>query len=162
MRLRSPARNKRGIDTIIASLLMVIIVVIMSVMVYAYSTGLLTALLIAPNQPKEAMKLEYSSFATTDSARNVTLYIRNIGSAIITFTGYYVKDMNGNQYSQINWLGQGPQVSPTLVAPATILISTKCSGCTTTGTAFTFSSGNAYTVTLVTSRNAQFTFNIVA
>ncbi len=149
-------RNKRGIDTVIASLLMVVIVVIMSVMVYAYATGLLGALTRAPSQSQESVTMEYSSFTPTNN--NVTLYLRNTGGSTVTFITYYVKDAYGNQYSKTSWVG--PQESPTTLTTANILISSLCT-CATTGTAFTFASGNAYTVTLVTSRNGLFTFSIV-
>src|SRR5438132_11243780 len=52
--LRRDRRDKKGINTILASLLMVVIVVLAAVIVYAGSTGLLTSLLVQsplPNQP---------------------------------------------------------------------------------------------------------------
>jgi hypothetical protein len=136
---------------------MVIIVVVMTVMVYSYATGLLGQLLISPNQPKESVAMEYSSFAPSNN--NVTLYLRNTGTAAVTITTYYVKDAFGNQYAKLNWVG--PQSSPATLATATLLISSACTGCVTTGTAFTFATGNSYTVTIVSSRNGQFTFSII-
>ncbi len=158
MRLRNTRKDKRGIDTIIASLLMVVIVVIASVMVYAYATGLLGALLIAPQIAKESVTLEYSSFAPDN--KNVTLYLRNTGGTPVTLTSYYVKDGTGNQYSKSVW--NTTSFTPTTLVTVRILISTDCTtGCTATGTAFTFATGNAYTVTLVTSRNGAFSYSVV-
>src|SRR5207302_5786346 len=48
-KLKKIIGNKKGIDTILAALLMVVIVVVASVMVYAWSTGLLGTLLVKPN-----------------------------------------------------------------------------------------------------------------
>jgi len=54
--------NKKGIDTILAALLMVVIVVVASVMVYAWSTGLLGTLLVQPHAGKEAMNIDNYAF----------------------------------------------------------------------------------------------------
>ena len=86
-------KNKKGIDTILAALLMVVIVVVASVMVYAWSTGLLGSLLVTPTVGKEALNAENYAFSNSTSA---TLYIRNSGSASVSFASYYVKDSAGN------------------------------------------------------------------
>ena len=154
-------KNRRGIDTILASLLMVVIVVVASVMVFTYSTGLLGALLIAPKTATEALNLEYTSFSSSNNA--MSMFVRNTGSTPITLMSYYVKDSAGDQYGRTNWAS--PTFSPTTLGNSTgglsILIASACNGCALTGTAFTFQSGNAYTVTLITNRNGQFTFSIV-
>src|SRR6266849_10941538 len=90
-------KNKKGIDTILAALLMVVIVVVASVMVYAWSTGLLGALMVTPQVGKEAMNIENSSFSNNTLA---TIYLRNTGTASISLVTYYVKDTNNNQYSR--------------------------------------------------------------
>src|SRR5215831_11606732 len=90
-------KNKKGIDTILAALLMVVIVVVASVMVYAWSTGLLGSLLVTPQAGKEALTMEQYNFANNNST---TLYLRNTGTASITLQAYYVKDASGNQYSR--------------------------------------------------------------
>src|SRR6059036_1726014 len=95
--IRSLPKNRKGIDTILAALLMVVIVVVASVMVYAWSTGLLGGLLITPSAGKEAINIENSSFSNSTST---TLYLRNTGSASISLITYYVKDNAGNQYSK--------------------------------------------------------------
>jgi FlaG/FlaF family flagellin (archaellin) len=159
-KIRKITRDKKGIDTILAALLMVVIVVVAAVMVYAWATGLLSALLVQNPVPKESMNFE--SFAYNPTNLNVTLSVRNTGSVAIAFSSYYVKDSAGNQYARLNWptdaAGMYPaSVSPNGLVSVNIAISTRCStSCTASGTAFTFSSGLSYTVTLVTTRNNQF------
>ena len=141
---------------------MVVIVTVMSVMVYTYSIGLLGALLKAPPQSQEAVSLEYSSFTTQGPSanKNVTIYLRNIGGATITFVTYYVKDQYGNQIANTQWAQS--QVPPNQRLTTNLLIANLCTpSCTTTGSSFTFLSGNAYGITLVSARNSQFTFTIV-
>src|SRR5947199_9238564 len=93
---RKLVRNKKGIDTILATLLMVVIVVAASVMVFVYATGLFGALTQAPNLQKEALSLEFSSFGPNNPTYNVTLYLRNTGSAPTTLVSYYVKNLNSS------------------------------------------------------------------
>ena len=150
-------KNTKGIDTILAALLMVVIVVVASVMVYAWSTGLLGSLLVTPQAGKEAINIENSSFSTNSTV--ATLYLRNTGTASISLITYYVKDTANNQYSRTTWTG--PTMSPNGLSTTYVSIGASCSACTLTGTAFTFTAGNSYTVTVITSRNNQFVFTIV-
>ncbi len=166
MRAQGLFRNRRGIDTIIASLLMVVIVVVASVMVFTYATGLFGALLVPPRTATENISLEYANFSPSNN--NVTLYIRNTGSTPITLKSYYVQDSSGNLYARVSW-ESGPSPAPGPFSPQTlpsqppvILISTACgTSCTYTGTAFNFAPGNPYTVTLVTAINTQFSLMII-
>ncbi len=153
---RSLRKEKRGIDTILAALLMVVIVVVASVMVYAWSTGLLGALMVTPQVGKEAMNIENSSFSNSTLA---TIYLRNTGTASISLVTYYVRDNNANQYSKTNW-STYTGIAPNALATVTINIGAQC-GCTAASNNFVFVSGNSYTVIVVTSRNSQFTFTVV-
>jgi FlaG/FlaF family flagellin (archaellin) len=170
-KLKKIIGNKKGIDTILAALLMVVIVVVASVMVYAWSTGLLGTLLVTPQTGKEAMNFENSAF---NSNVNVTLDLRNTGSSSIVLNSYYVKDSGGNQWSRLTWQtdssGQHPgAIAPNALGIVYVSIGTTpigtggaCgSGCTQTGSTFTqFSTGFSYTVVVVTSRNNQFSFTV--
>ena len=151
-------KNKKGINTILASLLMVVIVVVASVMVYAWSTGLLGTLLVQPNVGKEALTMDTFAFPNNN---NVTLTLRNAGTVAVTFSSYYVKNATGTTYIQSGWTW-GPTIQPNAPGLANIGITAGCVGCGSFSTSsFTFVSGNSYTVTLVTSRNNQFNFNVI-
>jgi len=166
-KMRKITRDKKGIDTILAALLMVVIVVVAAVMVYAWSTGLLSALLVQNPVPKESLTPEFTGF---NSVYNMTVNLRNTGAVAVTLSSYYVKDSSGNnQYARTSWsTGPNPQTTATVINPnqvgvVFVLIGTggsgQCgSGCTVSGTAFTFQPGS-YTVTVVTSRNNQFVIN---
>ncbi len=159
--VRKYLRNRKGINTILASLLMVVIVVVAAVMVYAWSTGLLGTLLVQPNVGKEALTMDTYGFPTTvnPASSNVSLTLRNAGTVAVTFTSYYVKNATGTTFTQSAWTS-GPTIQPNTPGLANIGIG--CTGCGSFSTSsFTFVSGNSYTVTLVTSRNNQFTFTVV-
>jgi hypothetical protein len=172
-KVRKITGNKKGIDTILAALLMVVIVVVAAVMVYAWATGLLSTLLVQNPVPKEVMTMEQNSFV---SGTNLTLSLRNTGSVAISLTSYYVKDSTGNQYARLTWATDtGPKgaasnpplasIAPNGLGVASVPIGTggagQCgSSCSLSGNSFTFQSGYSYTVTVVTARNNQFSFTI--
>src|SRR6266487_6170159 len=161
--IRKYLKGKKGIDTILAALLMVVIVVVASVMVYAWSTGLLGTLLVHPTTGQENLALEACSPCTFFNSQNVTMNIRELGTVNVTLTSYFVKDSSGNQYSRISWAAPNapPVIAPNQVRGIIVLINTSCgSSCTLTGNAFTFTSGYSYTITMVTSRNTQFSFSV--
>ncbi|HEX9196282.1 MAG TPA: hypothetical protein VF906_00670 [Candidatus Bathyarchaeia archaeon] len=149
--------NRKGIDTILASLLLVVIVVVMSVIVYSWSAGVFGSILPASSNGKEILVLENQGYY---GATNVTLYLRNTGTAVTTLVSYYVQDLNGNQCAKTSGWSVGPY-SPTQLAQVHLSIqSPPTTNCSWTGTPFTFQSGNVYTVTLVTSHNNQFSYTI--
>src|SRR5439155_20367477 len=101
-------KNKKGINTILASLLTVVIVVVASVMVYAWSTGLLGTLLVQPNVGKEALTMDTFAFPNNN---NVTLPLRNAGTVAVTFSSYYVTNATATTYTQSGWTW-GPTIQP--------------------------------------------------
>jgi flagellin-like protein len=149
-------KDKKGINTILASLLMVVIVVVAAVMVYAWSTGLLGTLLVKPNTGEGPLSPDSSAFS---SATNVTIYIRNSGSSNVTLAAYYVTDSSSNTWQLLNWAG--PTIAPNKAVATNVLLG--CSSCQYTGTAgafSTFNSGYSYTVKVVTVKNNPFTFTV--
>ena len=157
--LRKLVSDKRGVDTIIATLLMVVIVVAASVMVFVYATGLFGALTQAPNLQREQLSLEFTNFGPQNPTYNVTLYMRNTGSVPVSLIAYYVKNSNSSQYAKTTWTGPS-LIAPSSLGQAQVLISGAC-GCTNTGGSFTFTVGGSYTVTVLTSRGTQFSFSVV-
>ena len=149
--------DRKGIQTILAALLMVVIVVVASVMVYTWSTGLLGTLLATP-PPREG-PLAADSFAFA-SATNVTIYIRNSGTGNVTLAAYYVTDSSGNTWQLLSW--SGPTIAPNTAKATNIPISTSCPSCqyTGTGSGYTFTAGYSYTVKVLTARNNPFTFTV--
>jgi len=120
-----------------------------SVLAFASSInqGLCGCGLVSPRTTSEELIVESYTF---NSPTNVTLNIRNVGTAYATMIAYYVKDSAGDRYSNTSW--SGPTAAPNLLVHANILIE---------GNAFTFQTGNSYTIIVITSRNNQFTFTVV-
>src|SRR5437879_12810075 len=124
-------KDKKGINTILASLLMVVIVVVAAVMVYAWSTGLLGTLLVKPNTGEGPLSPDSSVFSNSTS---VTIYIRNSGSSNVTLAAYYVTDSSLNTWQLLTWAG--PTIAPNKAVATNIAIGNHlCPSCTYKGTA---------------------------
>jgi hypothetical protein len=105
----------------------------------------------------ESLSMDSYSFG---SGTNVTMYIRNTGFASVQLVSYYVRDASGNTYALTSFAG--PTIASNSVVPVTVKIGSACPGCTLTGSPFTFTAGNSYTIIFVTARNNQFTFTITS
>src|SRR5207249_10344029 len=89
--------------------------------------------------------------STLNSPTNITLQIINTGSVQFSLASYSVQNPNSRVYSNNSW--SGPTIAPNAMRTTNLLID---------GNAFTFQSSSYYTITLITSRNNQFTFTIKA
>ena len=108
---------------------------------------------VVSNSQNTRESLIFESFNMV-SGTNVTLSIRNTGTASVAFTSYAVKDAAGDQYLLSSW--QGQNIDPNTQLSVNILIGSSCPNCVLTGSLFTFAPGDA--MTLVTSRSNPFTF----
>ncbi len=174
--------NKKGIQTILAALLMVVIVVVASVMVYAWSTGLLSSLLVQNPVPRESINME--NYTVNGTA--ATLSLRNAGTASVGLATYYAKDSTGNTYT-LTWptasqpsIAAGAVLNVGICVGSTTPQSTNCGTLTYTGSSSAvfktgsgtscpgtntscsyFISGNSYTITVVTAHSNQFSFTVI-
>jgi FlaG/FlaF family flagellin (archaellin) len=158
MRLRR--FNRKGLDTILATLLLVVIVVAMTVIVYTWSTGVFGSIIPAPPTGREILTIENQGFDPNNI--RLTLYLRNTGSTPTTLASYYIQDQNGNQYARTTWTV--PATPPANIVNGTgvfLPINAACSSCAHTGNQFTFQPGNSYTITIITQRNNQFSYTII-
>ena len=101
-----------------------------------------------PCPGSEALNMETYQVNTPT---NLTMNIRDTGSAAISLVAYYVENSNQRQYSTIAW--SGPTIVPNALIPINIIID---------GNASTFQSGNSYTIVIMTSTTNQFTFTTTA
>ena len=95
---------------------------------------------------------------TFEDSTSVAVDLQNNGTETTTLTSYYITDSSGNQYTLPNW--NGPSLAPNSVTTTTFSIGSSCSQCTLHGSAFTFTSGDHYTITIVTARGNTFTFTV--
>jgi len=93
-----------------------------------------------------------------EDSTSAVVDLQNNGTGTTTLSSYYVTDSSGNQYTLASW--NGPSLAPNSVTTTTFSIGSSCSQCTLHGSAFTFTSGNQYTITMETGRGNIFTFTV--
>ena len=84
-----------------------------------------------------------------NSPTNLTLTLENTGPERVYLSAYKVAGPNGVYFANTSWTG--PSIGPNQDSTANILID---------GKAFTFQSSQTYTITITTSRNTQFPFQV--
>jgi hypothetical protein len=114
------------------------------------------SLLLNPVSGHESLNLEFFTF---NSPTMATLNLRNTGTVTTSLVSYFVTDAGGDKYTLTSW--NGPTMSPNQLGTATILIGASCSGCVLSGSPFTFTAGNTYTITVITRYNNQFAYTFV-
>lgn len=102
-------------------------------------------------------QLTFDSYAFSSST-NLTLYLRNTGTAQVQLSAYSVRDANGDSYSLTNLAG--PTIAVNQVVAVTFTIGSSCPSCTLSGSPFVFNAGYSYSIIITTSRNNMFTFTV--
>lgn len=92
-----------------------------------------------------------------NSPTNVTVTYINQGQTTVALVEYFVKDVNGNQYSNttLNW--SGPTILPGATASTNIVLNGQL-----TGQPFQIQTGHTYVITVVTARNNPFPYTFTA
>jgi hypothetical protein len=139
--------NGERVVAIVLISILVVSVTAFGVMVYASTYGLCGAFGPRPCPGMVVLTIESH---TLNSPTNVTLNIRNSGSAAVTLISYYVKNASGQVYANSNW--SGPALPANAITPVSILID---------GRAFTFQPRYTYNV-IVVAPSGQFGFTIEA
>ncbi|HEV2119246.1 MAG TPA: hypothetical protein VGS11_03925 [Candidatus Bathyarchaeia archaeon] len=116
--------------------------------------SLQVSLLVNPVSVHESLNLEFFSVS---SPTNAILNLRNTGTVTTTLVSYFVTDASGDKYTRSNW--NGPVINPNGLGTANVTIGSSCSGCVLSGAPFTFTPGNSYTITVVTSYGNQFAYS---
>lgn len=133
-------KERRGISTFIAVLLMMVLAVSAGVVIYSYTMGYLGGL--GGTQTPGAMSLDT---ATCDGSTHVmTAYVRNIGKGSLIFDKAYV---DGDQVPSGNFTASPDPLTEGSVATVTI-------------TYWAFTAPHTYEIKLVASDNTQLTFSV--
>ncbi|MGC8542591.1 MAG: archaellin/type IV pilin N-terminal domain-containing protein [Vulcanisaeta sp.] len=144
------SRNKKGIEPIVAAILLIVITVAASVLLYMWFSGYLTA--TTSKVSSMATPEEFIVTAASLSATNgLTAYVENTGSVTITITGVYV--LNATTGSLICYIN----INPTAISPGQTV---PIKGTLPTGCAIT--PNDAYSLKFVTSKGTQYTTSVIA
>ena len=140
---RKLGRNKKGMSMILSALLLVVIVVVMGSMVYAWSTGLMGGFMKEPASTGEALALDNANIVANSTA---TLYLRNIGDTSVQIDAIYISGTDGQS-------GTG---TPSITDINVNQVGT----CVVTPSGLAFVSGYSYEFKIVSAAGSQFVFTV--
>ncbi|KUO81755.1 MAG: hypothetical protein AT718_06270 [Vulcanisaeta sp. JCHS_4] len=141
---------KRGIEPIVAAILLIVITVVAAVLLYMWFSGYLTATtgkVSSMTSPEEFQVVA----ANLSKSSGLSAYVQNTGSTTITITGVYILNATTDSLICGNTSLAAPPISP----GQTTQITATFSGCTIT-------SGRSYLVKFVTAEGTQYTVSVVA
>jgi uncharacterized protein (DUF2147 family) len=149
-------KNRKGISTFIATLLLMVLAVSAGVVIYAYTMGYLGG--FGGTEQLGAMSIdEYSaSDGDTTGDDNITAYIRNIGKSTIVVDRVYVDDdLAGDTYDVTVEEGD--------VGTIVIICQTSAgTNGTDGGNVINLESGKTYEVKIIAEDNTQVSFSVKA
>jgi flagellin-like protein len=94
--LRSFYRNTKALSPVVATILLVAIAVIASVLTYLWATGFIGAIQTRPSQATETIHIQAASFTAGGTpAGAFTIYIQNAGSQGVTYVQVFLLNTAG-------------------------------------------------------------------
>lgn len=147
-KMKSILKNKKGMSAILATLLLVVIVVAMGAIVYAWSTGLIGGMMKQPASTGEALTLDSGVFNT---ATNATLSVRNVGDSSVSLERCYVEGTDG---SSTTVESTGLSITSIPVSSVSDVV------ITVSPTSMNFTQGYTYEFKMVTASGNQFVFSL--
>jgi len=141
---------KRGIEPIVAAILLIVITVVAAVLLYMWFSGYLTA--TTGKVSSMSSPEEFQVVAINLSASKLSAYVQNTGSTTITITGVYILDSTTNSLICGITLAPAQQISPGNTAKISITLPQGCA----------INQGTSYLVKFVTDKGTQYTVSVVA
>jgi len=141
----------KGLEPIVAAVLLIVVAVIGAVLIYLWFAGYVTKSTSQAEQMAASEKLKIEAANLTSAARTARLHVRNLGGdAVNITTAYLLKPGTINPICS-------PATLNTVINPgalATVSISF--------GTACTIDAGNDYVIKIVTRRGTEFAVTVTA
>jgi len=143
---------KRGIEPIVAAILLIVITVVAAVLLYMWFSGYLTATtgrVSSMSSPEEFQVVAVSLSAS----KGLSAYVQNTGSTTITITGVYILNATTNS------LICSVPISSTSIPPGSTADVTNSSNFFSS---CGLSVGQNYLIKFVTTEGTQYTVSVVA
>ncbi|KUO84257.1 MAG: archaellin/type IV pilin N-terminal domain-containing protein [Thermoproteus sp.] len=155
-------RKLKGIEPIVAAVLLIVLAVVGAVLLYLWFAGYVTKATSQAEQisATERLSIEAASLTSTGTAN---LYIRNLGGSNVTLaTAYLLKPGTVSPLCAVNasaitvYKGTSPTTTASTLYPGRDqLVVINFSGCTIT-------SGYSYVIKIVTQQGTQFAVTVTA
>jgi flagellin-like protein len=154
--MKSFRRNLKGISPIFATLILIAIAVIAGVVVYMFTSGTLATMTGGGTAATEKVSVQGATVTAGGAATGVvTVYAQSTNNVAVTVTSIIIRDAGGNTVLTVTPTTVGNYVTAIPNTGALVQVG----GTTYTLTGVT--TGNTYSVTLVTTKGGSFTSSTV-
>lgn len=157
--MKSFRRNLKGISPIFATLILIAIAVIAGVVVYMFTSGTLATMTGGGTAATEKVSVQGATVTAGGAATGVvTVYAQSTNNVAVTITSIIIKSASGSTVLTVTPTAPGGASPYVTTLPATGALAE------IGGTAYTLTgvtTGNTYSVTLVTTKGGSFTSSTV-
>jgi len=144
----------KGLEPIVAAVLLIVVAVIGAVLIYLWFAGYVTKTTSQAEQMAASEKLKIEAAALDASDRSATLYVRNLGGDVVTLVNAYIL-----RPGTINPICDPADLTTT---PITINPGGLATVSITFGAGCTLSAGNDYVIKIVTQKGTEFAVTVTA
>jgi len=157
--------NRRGIEAIVGAVLLIVITVVAAVLLYLWFTGYLTGTASKAPQINTVQQFIVTG-ASISSSGSVTAYVENTGNVPVTIVQANVLNPQNGQVvcsAAVGGTGNGsPSSSPTSLTNETVSSSGNVGTVSFTCSSGTFSSGQSYTIQLISNNGVSAEYTTTA
>ena len=143
----------KGLEPIVAAVLLIVVAVIGAVLIYLWFAGYVTKTTSQAEQMAASEKLKIEAASLDASDRSATLYVRNLGGDVVTLVNAYIL-----RPGTINPICDPatPTTTPSPIDPGGLAtVSISFTGCT-------LSAGSDYVIKIVTQKGTEFAVTVTA
>lgn len=146
----------RGLEPIVAAVLLIVVAVIGAVLIYLWFAGYVTKATSQAEQMavSEKLKIEAASL-TTGETTEAKLYVRNLGGDAVKIVHAYILRPGSTSAICSKQLTSPSTINPGEMNPVTIsLTATDCTG--------SINAGNDYVIKIITQKGTEFAVTVTA
>ena len=140
----------RGLEPIVAAVLLIVVAVIGAVLIYLWFAGYVTKATSQAESMAASEKLKIEAASLTTSTREAELYIRNIGGDAVRLVHAYVLRPGSISPVCSEPISPAP-INPGVMSPTTVTLT----GCT-------LNAGYDYVIKVVTQKGTEFAVTVTA
>jgi len=141
----------KGLEPIVAAVLLIVVAVIGAVLVYLWFAGFVTKATSQAEQASASEKLKIEAATLYSTTPNVVLYVRNLGGADVSIVSVYV--LLPGSLTPVCYKAVSP--AETIYANSLGYLDINLGTCT-------FTAGREYVVKLVTAKGTEFAVTVTA
>jgi len=142
----------KGLEPIVAAVLLIVVAVIGAVLIYLWFAGYVTKATSQAESMAASEKLKIEAASLTANTRETKLYIRNLGGDTVRLVHAYVLKPGSISPICLHSINPAETINPGVLSTITLTLPTTC----------TLNAGYDYVIKIVTQKGTEFAVTVTA